>query len=185
MKDYDIVERFLLRDESALTESKKAYGDYCLRIAMNMLGNRQDAEECLNDVLLAAWNSIPPHRPSNLRTFLGKLARQIAIDRLRKNTAKKRGAGEAEASLSELEEITGDNDVESAILQQELSRAISAFLRSVREDDRNVFIRRYWFCDPVQAICERYGFGKSKVLMMLKRTRDRLAAYLRREGYIS
>ena len=184
MHDKVIVQKFWDRDERAISESKKRYENYCLYIANNILSDRQDAEECLNDALLAAWNSIPPQKPKNLRTYLGKLIREIAIDRWRKNKAQKRISSEFLVSLDELEGIIGENEVDSSIEEAELSRLISLFLRSVRETERNVFVRRYWYCDSIRSICGRYGFGKSKVLMMLKRMRDKLAEYLKKEGYI-
>ena len=185
MDDRAIVEKFLRRDEDAVREAEKRYGAYCLRIADNVLGNRQDAEECLSDALLAAWNSIPPHRPENLRTYLGKLARETAINQWKMNTRKKRIRAEFTCPLDELEELVSDGSVGDAVEEAELSRAISRFLWSVGETKRNVFIRRYWYCDSVAEICARYGFGKSKVLMMLKRTRDDLAAHLKKEGFLT
>ncbi len=184
VEDRKIVERLLARDESALAEAQKAHGRYCLYIAQNVVSDRMEAESCLNEALLAAWNSIPPHEPANLKTYLGKLTRQTSIDRLRSLQAQKRGGGAVCLSLDELEEVIGESDVESSAEEAELARAISAFLRTVRESDRNVFIRRYWYCDSVESICGRYGFGKSRVLMALKRTRDKLAAYLKKEGYL-
>lgn len=182
MNDETIVREFLDRNEDAVAESKKRYGTYCLCIAENILHDKADAEECLNDALLAAWNSIPPQRPKNLKTYLGKLVREVAIDRWRKNRAQKRNADGMILSLDELEEMVGESAVEEAVEVEELSRKISDFLRSLRETERNVFVRRYWFYDPIEKICERYGFGKGKVVMMLKRTRDKLAEYLKKEG---
>ena len=135
------------------------------------------------DVLLAAWKSIPPESPANLKTYLGKLTRETAIDRLRKRCARRRIPAGMIASLDELEEVVGENDVDSAVQAEELSRLISIFLRSVREEERNVFLRRYWYFDSVKEIQKRYGYGKSKVLVMLKRTRDKLSEYLKKEGY--
>ena len=129
MKEIPIVELFCNREERAIAETKKEYGRYILYIANNLLHNEQDAEECLNDVLLAAWNSIPPHRPSNLKTYLGKLTREIAVDFLRKQKAQKRVSVEAVTSLEELEEVIGDYDVERSVQISELSRYLSAFLR--------------------------------------------------------
>lgn len=184
MNDEIIVGKFFDRDEDAITEAKKYYESYCLYIAGNILRDKEDAEECVNDALLVAWNSIPPQRPKNLKTYLGKLIREIAIDRWRKNRAQKRTLQEAVLSLDELEEMVGENRVEEAFEDDELSRSISAFLRTLREDERNVFVRRYWFYDPIEKICERYGMSKGKAVMMLKRTRDKLAKYLKKEGYM-
>ena len=183
MDDDLIVGLFRDRDENAIAEAKKRYEAYCMYIANNILTSRQDAEECVNDVLLAAWNSIPPQEPKNLKTYLGKLTRETAIDRFRMNTAKKRVNDEAVVPLDEIADVIGGFDVETEVEEAELSRLISKYLRSVNETKRNVFIRRYWYYDSVQMICERYGFKKSKVISILKRTRDDLAGYLRKEGY--
>ena len=184
MNDEMIVLKFWNRDEEAITESKKHYDTYCLYIAENILYDKQDAEECLNDALLAAWNSIPPQRPKNLKTYLGKLIRENAIDKWRKNKAQKRTAVDTVLSLDELEEMVGDSTVEETVEGEEMSRHISAFLRTLRETERNVFVRRYWYYDPIEKICERFGFSQGKVVMMLKRTRYKLAEYLKKEGLI-
>ena len=184
MNDQAIVKKFWDRDEDAISDSMKQYKDYCLYIANNVLHDRQDAEECLNDALLAAWNSIPPQKPENLRTYLGKLIREIAVNRWKKNRRQKRIPSEIVQSLDEIAEMVSDGDFDAELEQAELSHAISRFLYSVDETKRNVFIRRYWHYDTIDSICKRYGFGKSKVLMMLKRTRDDLARYLKKEGFI-
>ncbi len=183
MNDDLLVQRFLRRDESALSTAREAYGRYCFSIAQNVLRNEEDSEEALNEALLAAWNSIPPQEPKNLKTYLGKLIREIAIDRLRKNHAQKRIPRGELLPLDELETLIGENQLEDTLEEAELSRIISGFLRAQKETERNVFIRRYWYYDSIEEICRRYGFGKSKVLMMLKRTRDRLAETLKKEGY--
>lgn len=183
MSDETIVEKFWQRDESALTDLQTTYYRYCFYIAQKILCNEQDAEECVNDVLLAVWHSIPPHKPQNLRTYIGKLTRETAIDYLRKRTAQKRDPGEAIVSLDELNDLVGKMDEELLIQEEELAEHISTFLRSVKEDDRIIFVRRYWFFDSIDEISARFGYGKSRVLMKLKRTRDKLAQYLRKEGY--
>ena len=185
MDDSMIVAMFRERDEDALEAAKNKYEDYVVYIANNVLHDRQESEECLNDALLAAWNSIPPQNPENLKTYLGKLTREIAITRWRTNTRKKRVRSEIVKSLDEIEEIVSGGDLGSGIEEEELSREISRFLSSIDEEKRNVFIRRYWHYDSIKSICDRYGFGKSRVLMMLKRTRDDLAEYLKKEGYIT
>ena len=183
MDGQDVVKLFLERREDAIAAAKERYEAYCLSVAGNILSDRGDAEECFNDALLAAWNSIPPQEPENLKTYLGKLTRERAIDRWRERRAQKRIAPEECVPLEELEDVFGKSEVEDAVEAAELSRSISLFLRSVRTADRDVFIRRYWYCDSIQSICDRYGFGRSKVLMTLKRTRDRLAVYLKKKGY--
>ncbi len=185
MDDSIIVELFLNRNENAISEAKSKYEDYCVYIADNILRDRQEAEECLNMALLAVWNSIPPQNPENLRTYLGKITRQTAIDKWKKNNRLKRIRSDSVQPLEEIEEIVSGGDMNEKIAEIELSREISKFLRSVSESKRNVFIRRYWYCDSIESICERYGFGKSKVLMMLKRTRDDLAKHLKKEGFIT
>ena len=153
-------------------------------IAKNVLQNEQDAEECFNDALLSVWNSIPPHKPENLKTYIGKLVHETAIDRWRKNNRQKRINTEFVLSLDEIEEVIPDNSFDEKIDESELIASISRYLKSVDEVKRNVFIRRYWYYDSIDDICKRYGFGKSKVLVMLKRLRDGLALHLKKEGYI-
>ena len=184
MTDEELVKKFLRRDEEAISDAKEQYENYCMYIARNVLSDRGDAEECVNDVLLAAWDSIPPQRPENLKTYLGKLTRRIAINRLNRDNAKKRDADRTAVSLDEIEEIVGESTVEASVETSELSRKISEFLRSLRETERNVFIRRYWYGDSIESICVRFGFGKSKTVMMLKRTRDKLSDYLKKEVYL-
>ena len=184
MIDEELVGRLFARDEEVIGEIKSHIGDYCLYIARNILSSEQDCEECLNDVLLAAWNSIPPHRPKNLKTFLGKIMRETAIDRLRMNRAGKRVAPGDVLPLDEFEFTVGSSGVQSEIEASEFSDMITAFLGTLKETERNVFIRRYWYFDPIESISKRYGFAQGKVKMMLKRTRDRLAKYLEKEGYL-
>ena len=185
MNDKLLVQQFWDRDEAAIRGAKKQYEQYCLYIANNVLQNRLDAEECLNDALLAAWNSIPPQRPQNLKTYLGKLIREIAVNRWHRNRAQKRITPESIVSLDELEEMVGTSAVEEAVEEEDLAHAISVFLRKLPETQRNLFIRRYWYYDSIEQICKRYGFGKSKVTVTLKRTRDKLAEHLKKEGYLT
>ena len=184
MKDQEIVRLFLDRNEDASGETRKQYAEYGLYIADNVLHDRQDSEECLNDALLAAWNSIPPQSPENLRTYLGKLVREIAINRWKQKNRQKRNPGSTVQSLDEIAEMVSAGDLEEEISANELAREISAYLYSIDETKRNVFIRRYWYYDSIEQICTLYGFGKSKVLVMLKRTRDGLAAHLKKKGFI-
>ncbi len=182
--DERIVRLFLERDERAPEEAKEKYSGYCTYIARNLLSDERDVEECVNDALMAAWKSIPPNEPQNLKTYLGKLTREAAVDRLRRNTAMKRAPRDSLLSLDELEDAVCDGGVEPSVEAKELGKAISAFLRERSDTERSVFIRRYWYFDPVDDIAARYGFGISKVKMTLKRTRDALADHLRKEGYI-
>lgn len=183
MNDENLVQAIRDRQEAGLVEAKGRYGAYCLYVARNVLHSDQDAEECLNDALLAAWNSIPPQQPENLKVYLGKLTREIAVDRWRRSTAQKRVPAADLVPLEELEEVVGRSSVEEALEESELSRQISDFLRRLPETERNLFLRRYWYYDSIQQICDRYGFGKSRVSVTLMRTRKKLAAYLKKEGY--
>ncbi len=183
MEDSQIIEMFWERNEAAISETEKKYGRYCCLIAGRILGVKEDALECINDVYLAAWNAIPPHRPENLRTFLGKIARRLALKKRRDQTRDKREGGAVDLSLEELDEcIPSDRQIDESLEAKELSRIIDAFLETLPVDERRVFLRRYWYFDSVNAIAGRYGFGESRVKMMLKRTRDKLAARLRKEG---
>lgn len=185
MKDEEIVELFWQRSEQALKETQEKYGKYCGYISNNILGNEQDVEECVNEALNAVWNSVPPQKPNNLKTYIGKLTRSISISRWRENHSAKRSLGEFSVSLEEIEEIAVDDDFDSMANENVLSKAISDFLRSLPTAERNIFIRRYWFGDSINSICERYDFGESKVKVTLKRTRDKLANYLKKEGLIT
>lgn len=185
MEDREIVEAFLKRDEDAVRHASEKYGRYCLAVAGRVLSREEDAEECVNDALLAAWNSIPPQKPERLSTYLGKLTRRIAVSRLRAETAGKRGGTEAVLSLEELEESIPDGeDFTEALEAEELAGFISAFLRRLPQEERVLFLRRYWYFDSIREIADAAGYRESKVKMKLKRTRDKLALALRQEGYL-
>lgn len=185
MDDSQIVALFWQHNEDAIAEAQKEYGRYCFSIANQILRNEADAEEIVNDAMAGAWNAIPPHRPAVLSTFLGKITRRLSLKRLRERTAEKRQGDEVSLSLEELGEcIPASSGVEEAVELKELAASISAFLDTLSAEERRVFIRRYWFFDPVQAICSRFGYSESKTKMMLKRTRDRLALWLKKEGMI-
>ena len=183
MEDAQIVELYWQRDEAALAETETKYGNYCLAIANGILHDAQDAQECVNDTYLGAWNAIPPHRPAALSTFLGKIARRLAIKKWEEKTAEKRGGGATEASLAELEELLpSDKAIDEGLSEEDLARIVKGFLLSLPVDEQRVFMRRYWFFDSISDISKRYRFSQSKVKSMLKRTRDKLKARLRKEG---
>lgn len=185
MDDQAIVELYWSRSERALSETAKKYGAYCYSIAHNILTNREDAEESVSDAYLAAWSTIPPKRPVILSTFLGKLTRRIAIDRRRKYTADKRGGGEMDLVLEELENcISGNQNVESAYIYKELVSAINRFLDTLTPTERNVFLCRYWYMDSVADIASYFGFSQSKVTTMLHRMRRKLRVQLEKEEYL-
>lgn len=184
MDDSQIVALFWNRDESAIEHCERKYGSYCHSIAYRILGDHMDADECVNDTYQAAWDSIPPHKPAMLSTYLGKLTRRISLKVLRTKDTQKRGNGEVEISLDELSEcISADHSVEGEMEFKELVSLLNAFLTALPADERRVFIRRYWHALPINEICEQFGFSKSKVESMLHRTRKKLRNLLKKEGY--
>lgn len=185
MEDRQIVALYWQRDEAAIDETSQKYGQYLAKIAFNILADREDAQESVNDTYLAAWNSIPPHKPGVLSTYLGKLTRRISIDRFRKYTAQKRGAGEYALSLQELEGcISGGDSTEETVEAQLLAESITAFLRELPPETRHVFIGRYYYLDPVKEIARYCRITESKVKILLHRTRIKLREHLEKEGFI-
>lgn len=183
MDDAQIVGLYWQRDESAITETAAKYGSYCYAIAHRILGNDGDAEESVNDTYLDAWNSIPPHRPSILSTFLGKITRRISIDKWRQHNAKKRGGGQIAMVLDELTECLSDGkSVEQTVEQQMLSEFIRAFAKTLPDTEQRVFLCRYFYLESMEEIAKRFGFSVSKVKSMLFRTREKLRKQLRKEG---
>ena len=183
MEDIEIVELYWQRDESALSETDMKYRGYLMRIATNVLNNAEDVQETVNDTYLKAWNAIPPHRPSLLSTFLGKITRQLSIDKLRTKTREKRGGGEYQLSLDELCDCAGREDAAEAFETAELAKAISAYLRGISREKRAVFVWRYYFCEPLKDISERLGESESKIKSMLHRIRNGLKQHLESEGF--
>ncbi|MBE6799184.1 MAG: sigma-70 family RNA polymerase sigma factor [Ruminococcaceae bacterium] len=182
MEDVKIVELYWQRNEQALSETKLKYGRFCNSIAFRILENKCDADECESDTYLKVWNTIPPKKPELLKTYLGAIVRNLSLDRIRKKNAQKRG-GEMELSLSELEQCVSENkSVSGDIEAGELARMISAFLEELPEKECDVFLCRYWYFYSIKDISARFGFGGSKVKMMLLRTREKLRKYLEEEG---
>ena len=185
MEDREIVELYWRRSEEAIQASQRKYGGYCTAIARNILLNFQDAEECLNDTWIGAWNAIPPHRPVRLRLFLGKITRVLACDALRARNARKRGAGQVPAALEELSEcVSAAGNLEEAVEARELEELVNRFLHTLPERDCNLFLRRYWYAEPLEAAAERYGLKVNTVKTSLFRTRKKLKAYLEKEGVV-
>ena len=181
MDDKRIVELFFQRDERALTETRQKYSRYLHRVAHNVLQNTQDAEECVSDTYLRAWNAIPPHRPSRLSVFLGKIARRLALDRYAALTAHKRGGGTTADILEEWRDALPDTDGDPAD-DIAVRDALSRFLRQLPTDKRRTFIRRYWYGDTIAAIAAESHSTESAVKMTLSRTRDELKTFLEKEG---
>lgn len=185
MDDKNIVDLFWQRSEKAIVETDSKYGGYCFSIAYNVLANNEDAEESVSDTYMAAWNKLPPHRPSILATFLGKITRNISISRWRSRSAYKRGGGEIVLALEELDNcVDGTQDIEASSDARELSACLNRFLDSLPKAERDIFLRRYWFFDPIAAIAESYGFTQSKVTSMLHRIRGKLRQQLEKEGFV-
>ncbi|MBE6724243.1 MAG: sigma-70 family RNA polymerase sigma factor [Ruminococcaceae bacterium] len=184
MEDHQIVDLYWQRNENAIAETAAKYGNYLYGISNHILQNAEDAEECVNDTYNDAWQSMPPHRPSILSTFLGKITRRISIDLWRKHSAEKRGGGVIPLALDELEEcVSGTGDVEGEVERLELQKMLNDFLLALPQTERVVFMRRYWYMDSVSDIAGRFACSESKVKSMLYRTRNRLRAMHEKEGY--
>ena len=184
MDDERIVELYWQRNENAISETAAKYGKYLHDISYRILVNTEDADECVNDTYSRAWDAIPPHRPSILSTFLGKITRRISIDRWRMRNAEKRGGGEIELALDELQNCISDNQsVEEVSEQKEKINKINLFLRSLPDSERRVFLCRYWYLDSISSIARQFGFSESKVKSMLLRTREKLRVQLEKEDY--
>lgn len=186
MEDAAIVALYWARDESALAETAAKFGAYCRRIAMNILHSYHDAEECENDTWLAAWNSMPTNRPERLAPYLGRITRNLALDRADAAGAAKRGGGQAALLLDELAEcLPAPGGVEQSLDAAEAARAVNAFLQAQPARARQIFLRRYWYCDPTADIARRFGMKESAVRVQLHRTRQKLAAFLAQQGVVA
>lgn len=184
MEDSKIIDLYWQRDERAIEETDRQYGGYLLKIAVNILADREDGRESVNDTYLKAWESMPPHRPEVLRLYLAKITRRTAIDIFRRKTRQKRGASQYEESLSELSEcISGGDRTQEAVDSRLLAEAIGEWLRGMTPQQRGVFLSRYYFMDPIRDIGGYYGFSQSKVKSMLMRLRADLKDRLEKEGF--
>ncbi len=185
MEDEAIVQLFWDRDEKAIAATAEKYGPYCMSIAGNILGNSEDAEECINDAYLNTWNSIPPHRPQMLSTYLGKIVRNLSFNRYKKKRADKRGGGQVGPVLEELSEVlegsgTPEENWDAIFLLQ----TINEYLGELPPDKRKVFVRRYWYADSVKDIAKRYNLTENHVAVILNRTRENLRKYLAERGLL-
>lgn len=184
MEDEAIVSLYWAREESAIRETEIKYDRYLTKIAYNILADREDSRESVNDTYLAAWNSMPPHRPGVLSAYLAKLTRRISIDRFRYRNRDKRRESEYTLSLSELGDcVSGGNTTEEIINVKLLADAIGIYLRLQSEEARNAFIGRYYFLDSVKEVAAYCGMSESKCKTLLHRTRVGLKEYLRKEGF--
>lgn len=182
MEDQDIIALYWAREEDAIRETAAKYGGLCRSIVGRILASPEDGEECLNDTWLGLWNAIPPQRPSRFSAFVGRITRNLALKRFDYLTAAKR-CPEMVCSLEELGDcVSGRAGVEDELENRRIEEAIDAFLRSLGEEKRTVFLRRYWYFDSIERICRRTGYSQSKVKSMLYHTRQKLRDYLESEG---
>lgn len=184
MEDARIIELYWQRDESAISTTDTKYGSYCYQVAYNILSDRQDSEECVSDTWLRAWNVMPPQRPDKLKLFLAKITRNLSLDCLKARYAHKRGGGEMPLILDELQEcVASDGNTESEFMARELHRDVNAFVRGLSEREGNLFIRRYFYCESVEAAARRYGLTAGNAAVILSRTRRKLKDFLEQKGY--
>lgn len=180
--DETIVNLYWARSESAINETDKKYGNYCTQIAMNILHNKEDSEECVNDTYFKTWNSIPTQRPTILRAFLGQITRNLSLDKYKKRRVQKRGGNEVELIFSELENcVSSTATVEAEYEAGSIAKIIDNFLDSINSDNRIIFVRRYFYADSIKTIAARFQMSESKVMSILFRTRNKFKAYLEKE----
>lgn len=183
MDDNKIIDLYWTRSQQAIAESEAKYGAYCRAVARNILDRNEDAEECVNDTWLRAWNVMPPQRPTFLQAFFGKLTRNLSLDRWRRDRAQKRGGSQVELALEELEDCLAARDrVDEHLDAQQTAGLISDFVRALPRQDRVLFVRRYWYLDDIHTLAKSMGMGQSQVKSRLHRIRQRLKAQLEKEG---
>ncbi len=182
MEDSRIIELYWRRDEKAIAETSQKFGSFCIRVAMNILSVREDAEECVNDTYHRAWNAIPPERPAAFRAWLGRIVRNLSLNRYQKNHASKRFSG-MDAMLSELEDcIPSPQNVETIIETNELSELISDWLMSLPKEDRVLFVKRYRSGEALKTLAAEHGISQNKLAQRMYRMRISLKVSLEREG---
>lgn len=183
MDDGQIIDLYWARSETAIWETANKYSKYCHAIAYNILYNNEDAEECVNDTYLRAWGGMPPQRPNRLSTYLGKITRNLSLNKYEKYTAEKRGFGQVPLVLEELQNcIPAASSVEQTIEDEALAGILNSFLADLPADTRKIFMRRYWYLSPIKEIAADYGFSESKVKMTLFRARNELKQILEKGG---
>lgn len=184
MEDNLIIELYFRRDQRAVSETDVKYGKLCRSISIRIVRDENDAEECVNDTYLHAWNTIPPQRPNSLSAFLGRIVRNLSLDRYRRNTAEKRGGAAGFAPFDELEECIPDTavSIERQIEERELSACINAFLEELPQEQRVCFMRRYWLGEPLSDIAKRYGMSANSLGVTMHRLRAKLKAKLIESG---
>ena len=183
MDDKKIVDLFIKRDESALTETEQKYGRYCHYVANNILGSDEDSEECVNDTYLRTWHAIPPSIPDNLKAFIGKITRNLALDMYDKNHAQKRNDA-VELVFDELAEVLSDKPNDLHLVEElSLKNALNAFLGELNAKKRTIFLQRYWYMSSIKDIAARFGMSENSVKVTLKRLREKFKDRLEKEGF--
>ena len=183
MDDKQILDLYWARSERAISETADKYGRYCHSIARNILHSIEDSEECVNETWLKAWETIPPKRPDRFPVFLGKITRNLSLNRYKRYTAEKRGGGQTALALHELQECVPAGDcVEEIVDDMALAEVLNHFLASLSEEPRKIFMRLYWYLSSVKEIAEDFSMGESKVKMSLLRSRNQLRKLLEKEG---
>lgn len=182
LEDSQIIELFFERSEQAIAELSEKYGKVCSSVSRNILKNELDAEECVNDAYLAAWNTIPPQEPNPLLSYLCRIVRNLSLKKYHSNTAAKRN-NYYDTTLDELVEcIASNTTIENEVFAKELSQQLNSFLATLRQKDRVMFVRRYWYCDSVSEIASYFQMNSNAVSVRLLRIRERLRKYLKKEG---
>ena len=185
MEDKEILDLYFARNEEAIRETDVKYGHYCFSVAWNILFDREDSEECVSDTWNRTWQLIPPQRPNRFQYFLAKITRGFALNCLRTKTRDKRGGSEYDIALEELEAVLSAGDDPAEVLNaKELSETVNRFLKHLKERDRNVFVRRYFYLESAKKIANRYGLSENNVNVILNRTRTQLKEHLQKEGYL-
>ena len=182
MDDKQIIDLLWRRDESAIAAMTEKFGHRLQRLARNILSSEADAQECVNDTYLAVWNTVPPHRPISLTAYVLRIGKNIAVSRLRTQTAQKRSG--YEVALDELSEVVGTNSLEDAISAKELGQAIESFLNTLSKENRILFLRRYWHGDSMEELSKLFHLSQRAVSTRLSRIRQRLKEHLTKEGLL-
>ena len=184
MDDNAIIDLYFARDQQAVEATNREYGAYCTAIAKNILGDQGAAEECVNDTWLKCWQSIPPQRPRSLKSFAGRIVRNLALSARRADMAQKRGGGQVQLTLDELSEVVSGGDTpEGALDRQAFRAALDGFLDALSQRDRNLFLRRYWYLDGVEQLAGRFRMSRTQVTTTLHRLRQKLRVHLQQEGF--
>jgi len=182
MEDNSIIELYFERNQSAIDETDKKYGKYCNTISYNILFDHFEADECVNDTYLRVWNSIPPNRPNVFRAYLAKITRNLSLNRLEKREAEKRGGGQYDIALSEIENTV--SSAETDLADKEVVLLINTFLETVKKEHRIMFVRRYFYLDSVEIIADNFNMSQNRVAVILFRIRKKLKEFLLKEGVV-